>query len=385
MTRCWLSETHLAINPQGKIGPCCRHSGKTTDIEIAGRSLDDAFNDTRMQQIRNDLISGNRVKGCNKCWFEEDNNVRSMREYNNENVDFESLNNLTPAEKIQSIEIAFSNHCNYKCRHCSSLSSSKWMKEDILLGRPVAEEMLLEPNIDDFNLEELVNLRHIKMLGGEPLINKNHDKFIKKLNAAGILKNVTLEYVTNGSTWPSDEIIELWKTVKKLDIIISLDDVEDQFDYFRTGGNFKTVKNHLDKFDVLAKNNENIKLSFHCVVNALNLKRVNYIVMYVIHHYPDWLLTFDKIIWPEYLKIEQWSKHDAEEQINLINKLYNKEFVKGTKKRNLYKLIKILQSCKNESTDLSCFFKTNDILDKSRNTNVFDFHPYMEKYRDTRY
>ena len=131
------------------------------------------------------------------------------------------------------------------------------------------------------------------------------------------------------------------------------------------------------------KNNDKITVSFHCVVNALNLKRMNHIVMYVIHHYPDWSITFDKLTWPEYLQIEQWSKEDAQEQISLINKIYQKDFVKGTKKRSLYKLIKILESCQNPHTDLSNFFKTNDILDNSRSTNILDYHPYMEKYRDT--
>lgn len=384
MTRCWLAETHLAINPKGQVGTCCRTVGKTKDLYLESQTISQVFDNTKLQDIRNNLRNGIKIKDCNKCWFEEQNSSReSMRQYSNKDKDFAVLDQLKGAALVHSLEIAFSNHCNYRCRHCSSLSSSKWYKEDKLLGRSVDENTLLEPDISTFNIEELKNLNYVKLLGGEPLINKNHDKFLKKLDAMGILENLSLEYVTNGSVWPSADIVTLWKKAKSLRFVISLDDVEDQFDYFRTDGNFTIVKENIDKFTRLyLENRKQVLLGFHCVVNALNLRRMSYIVKYMNYHFPHWQYTFDKIKTPEYLRASQWSKTYGEEQINLLEEIKDKTFFNGPKKRNLQHLINIIKDeCVTNSTDLSKFFSTNDILDYSRNTSVIKMHPYMEKYR----
>jgi organic radical activating enzyme len=383
MTRCWLSETHLAINPAKQVGPCCRHSGRSTQIELGSQTIDEVFNDSRLLDIRENLKNGIQVKECSKCWFEEKGNYRqSMRQYNNSKKDFSVLDNLSTENRIYSLEIAFSNHCNYKCRHCDSLSSSKWYKEDILLGRPVKNETLLEPDIDNFNIESLKNLNHVKLLGGEPLINKNHNKFLKKLDNMGILQNVFLEYVTNGSIWPSDEIVNLWKKTRKLRIIVSLDDVEEQFDYFRTGGNFNVVKENMSKFTSLyLDNRKKVTLVLHCVVNVLNLCRMSYIVKYMDYNFPHWQYTFDRIKTPTFLKTSQWSADSAKQQIEDLTYIKDTTFFNGPKKRNIQNLINIIQSeCINENTNLAEFFKINDILDNSRGTVLFDVHPYMAKY-----
>lgn len=384
MTRCWLAETHLAVNPKGQVGPCCRNSGKTNDIKLQSQTIAQVFADEKLQSIRDDLKNGVQIKECSKCWFEEKNsNRKSMRQYSNEGKDFSLLENLQGADLIHSLEIAFSNHCNYRCRHCSSLSSSKWYKEDVLLGRPVSDKTLLEPDIETFKIEELKNLNYVKLLGGEPLINKNHDKFLKKLDEMGILKNISLEYVTNGSVWPSDEIVSLWKKAKDLRFVISLDDVEEQFDYFRTDGNFNIVKQNLEKFTQLyLENRKQVLLGLHCVVNVLNLQRISYIVNYMNFHFPHWQYTFDRVKTPEFLRISQWGKKYAHEQIAQLEVIKNKTFFNGPKKRNLQNLINIINhECKNEQTDLSQFFKINDVLDASRNTSLLDIHPYMEKYK----
>lgn len=380
MTRCWLSETHLAINPAGQAGPCCRNNGKTS---LQSRPLSEVFLDNKLQEIRNKLQNEIQIKECDKCWFEEkESNRKSMRQYNNEEKDFSFLESLQGADLIHSLEIAFSNHCNYRCRHCSSLSSSKWYKEDILLGRPVYEKTLLEPDVDTFNIEELKNLNYIKLLGGEPLINKNHDRFLKKLDEMGILQNISLEYVTNGSVWPSNEIIDLWKKAKNLRFVISLDDVEEQFNYFRTDGNFETVKKNLNNFtELYLENRKKVLLGLHCVVNVLNLRRMSYIVKYIDYNFPHWQYTFDRVKTPEFLRTSQWSNHYGQIQIDELEVIKGNTFFNGPKKRNLQNLINIIShECKNDHTDLTEFFKINNMLDRSRDTHLLDMHPYMEKY-----
>lgn len=375
MTRCWLSETHLAINPQGNVGPCCRHNGKATGVSINSRTIDQVFENPKLLEIRSKLQSGERLKDCSKCWKQEDSNILSMRQQYNTYADWKSLETLTTFERIHSLEIAFSNHCNYRCRMCNSWFSSKWRDDDILLNRKVPES-LLEPNIDFYQIEKLVNLRHIKMLGGEPFLSKQHKHLLKRIP----VNQVEIEYVTNGSIWPDSEVIEIWKQAKSLRFIISLDDIESQFEYFRSDSNFKTVENTLDNIEKIRSSTT--VTNIHCVINVLNMYRLDKVVSYILDKYPNWNFTFDTIVEPDWLKVDQWSKYEAEIQIKKLQTIKNAiptvSSINRHKIRNIEKAITILKTqCINEVNQFSQFVNTNSILDKSRNTNFKNIHPYL--------
>lgn len=378
-------ETHLAINPMGMVAPCCRYNKQNNFVNISDGYLEETFETEFLLNARNALRNGEKITGCNKCWKHEENNILSMREQFNTDRDFSILKNMSPLEKIHSLEIAFSNHCNYKCRHCNTMSSSKWKDDDIMLGRPVPDKLLLEPDISKLQLDKLVNLEHIKILGGEPLINKTHDKFILELERSGRLEQLSLEYVTNGSVFPKEEIINAWKKAKSVRIIISLDDIGDAFNYFRTDADFNVVLSNLHKFTKLSKE-MNLNLGFHIVINVLNLYRFSDIIEYKLKEFPDWYFTVDRIVEPKYLRTSQWSKSIGETQINLLEEIHSniieKRILDSHIKRNIRKAIKIISDeCVNEENNFSELFKTNDLLDNSRNTNLSDTHPIFKDYR----
>ena len=203
--------------------------------------------------------------------MQEDNNILSMRVQYNKEKNFELLDTYNTYEKIHSLEIAFSNHCNYKCRHCNTFNSSRWKDDDIMLGNPVPDRLLLEPAVESLELDKLVNLEHIKMLGGEPLLSKQHKKLLQNIN----IEKINLEYVTNGSIWPDDEIVDLWKRAQSLHVIVSLDDIFDRSDYFRIDSNFTTIKNTMNRFEELRKQHLNMWCNIHCCINVLNLFHLN--------------------------------------------------------------------------------------------------------------
>lgn len=384
MTRCWLSETHIAVSPFGLVRPCCRFRvGNEYSLNINGKTVKDVFESAVLENLRNDLKTGIKNKGCSKCWYHESQQIQSMRQQYNNGRDFKKIDNLSTYEKIHSLEISFSNHCNYRCRHCSSFCSSKWRSDDLLLGNPVPDT-LLEPDIDELQIQKLVNLEHIKMLGGEPLLSKSHEKLIE--NIKDNVHNINLEYVTNGSMWPSDDILEVWKNAKTIRLIISLDDIYEYFEYFRTDSDFNTVLDTFSKIETLGIDiGEKLTANIHCVINVLNMHRIDKIVKFMINFFPQWHFTFDSIAQPEYLRISQWSKCEAEKQIKKLQKIdesiTDNNRINNHKKRNINKAIKIIKdSCKNDISDFSKLIKTNNILDKSRNTDLASIHPYIIKH-----
>lgn len=349
MTRCWLSEHHACITTDNSVLPCTRYRKRNGAPNLRYTNLKDAFNSSYLKNIRKDLQQGIKLPGCQKCWNQEDANVLSMRqEYNG-----------AWTGTLQSIEIAFSNHCNYACRHCDSFSSSKWFEDDLKLGRD-ATSKLIEPNFEMLN--NLQDVTYIKILGGEPLINKTHNKFLKKLDN---IKNITLEYSTNGSVYPSQDIIDIWEQAKHIKLSVSLDDIFDAFEYFRTGSDFSAVTKNIQKFYEL-----DIFGRFHICINVLNLHRLPLIVKWCEQNFPNWHVNFDMVYNPLFLNIGQFALQDVEE---ILETLISAGQIRAAQ---------LIQNCNfGNETDLSLFFKNNDILDASRNTNLKEVHPILETYR----
>lgn len=345
MTRCWLSENHVAITTTGRVLPCTRYK-KTEGPNIFDQNLNQIWNGDWLNEIRTELQAGNKIDGCRKCWQQEDNGVQSMRQVYDGNW----------TNKLQSIEIALSNHCNYACRHCNSFSSSKWYDDDKALGRNTPNRKLVELDIDTIN--DISNITNYKFLGGEPLINKSHEKLLTKIDN---IENVVLEYTTNGSIYPNETIIDIWKRAKRVKLTVSLDDIYEGFNYFRSGGDFDTVIDNCKKFQLL-----DINYKFHIVLNALNLHRMPIILSYLEQNFPSWYIHFDRVDLPLYLRTGQWSKYEGEKVIQKINN------------QRLVKLIK--QECVNDVSDITDLIKTNTILDKRRNTDMFEIYPILEQF-----
>lgn len=56
MTRCLLSETHLAINTMGEVNPCCRYSPlHDKRLFLDGKTITETFNDPYLVSVRENL------------------------------------------------------------------------------------------------------------------------------------------------------------------------------------------------------------------------------------------------------------------------------------------------------------------------------------------
>lgn len=398
MKRCLLSETHFAINTRGEANPCCRYIVPDSDdnvLEIQDMNSHDIFNHSRLTRVRDNLKNGIKDPGCFHCWNEEDNtNVSSMRTTSNTAIE-ESLlsknDSITgdPYNDLRSIELAFSNHCNMKCRHCDSSSSSKWREDDEKINRWVPPKMLQQPNLSNLELHKFKNLQNIKILGGEPLLSKEHTAFIKNITETGIIQNIDISIITNGSIFPNDIIIEGWRQAKSVEIVVSLDDVEDEYNYFRTDGDFQTVKNNMKRLEELVEELgfPNLTFVIHTVVNVLNIHRMDYILDYFVENFPMWQVHLDKIHQPEYLSIDQWGSNDMTDTIQKIKNMF---FMRrwnrsnGRNAENIYNLNRIYTMVKtlpNEKSDFTELFEFNDKLDSIRGTSLDETHPIFKDYR----
>lgn len=161
-----------------------------------------------------------------------------------------------------SLDIRFGNLCNQKCIMCSPDYSNLWYEDweawseksisKFGNGREVSiikneRNKWIQPQELQWyedprwwpKFEEMMPyLKHIYITGGEPMVAPAHDIMLDKLIESGYAKNIILEYDTNGSV-VNDKLAQRWLQFKGVDIRISMDAIEDQYEIIRSGGKWE--------------------------------------------------------------------------------------------------------------------------------------------------
>ena len=193
-------------------------------IEEIGRDPGALHNTAWKKEQRRRMLAGERPEECQYCWTMEDLGQMSDRHYRSGEpwaaIDFEKIANSTGAEDdvIPSyVEVNFNSACNLRCSYCSPQFSSAWMDEvqrhgayptavphnhpDHFSGdrRPIpAREH--NPYLAAFWAwwpRLYPHLRHFRMTGGEPLMDRNTFRvfdYVAALPKSDLHLNVTSNF-----------------------------------------------------------------------------------------------------------------------------------------------------------------------------------------------
>lgn len=190
---------------------------------------------------------------CRKCNKKEQTTNSSRRQYFYSNFQPEQIQQATYKVDAQPdiwyLEINPSNKCNLKCRMCSGLISSSWIKDETQLqkispswmpGRETGEYQKLEfdviKNVLD-KKEHFVNLQFLKLTGGEPLMEEQNYQIMEQFIEWDIAKNVILDINTNGTIY-NDRLSNIAKHFKMVKLHISIEGTGELYQYIRGGDNF---------------------------------------------------------------------------------------------------------------------------------------------------
>ena len=279
-TVCPMPWNSLDVDPLGTISPCCFYQGHIADENGKAyhpntSTLKEVYNSKHMKTLRNQFRRGDKPSGCFRCWKEEESGTVSKRQmyagrFGNDskaiNWDEDDIRNL------KMLSVSFGNVCNFKCRICSSKSSSKIAVETqdtialekgkwIRSSKHLWDQVIANPQ-----------LRYFDFAGGEPLLDKDHLKALRYMMNANIAHTITLHYNTNGSII-TDELLEIWTHFKTVDLAISIDDLGERFNYQRPGLGQKWNWDLVEKNVKYIKQNKssNVQLSLHGAVSILNV------------------------------------------------------------------------------------------------------------------
>jgi len=106
----------IYLNSKGNISPCCKF--KNPKKTYSYNKIEEYFNSTEIEQVRQDLVKGVKNHNCNKCWKDERNGGDSLRLITNRTIALHSKVNLQEqidnpkTSNIKSFDLTLGNLCN---------------------------------------------------------------------------------------------------------------------------------------------------------------------------------------------------------------------------------------------------------------------------------
>lgn len=311
-TFCVLPWIHVATRPNGDARLCCGSNAsqatkgildaglvKTETGEPAnfGRdSLLSAINNDYMRDVRTTMLDNKIPLSCAKCFEEEENGIISKRVWEtyyweNEGLDLEQLVKETQADGtippvIQYLDLRLGHTCNLKCVMCTPHDSSRWVSDNAqiikIVKSPIVQQQIKwdadkfdnywyeKPELWKEIFDQIPNIRQLYFAGGEPLMIKEHKKFLEEIVSRGFASKITVRYNSNG-IFVDDSIIDLWSNFKEVRFAFSIDALSDKNHYIRYPSNWETIVANLERLD---RTPDNIKIGIACAVQIFNIKHI---------------------------------------------------------------------------------------------------------------
>lgn len=273
--------TGLATREDGAIQVCCRSHPIGS---IQDNTLEEIWNNDKMKHIRYQVLNNERPKECEPCFNLEDQGVESLRQRHIAGVIPESRITLYPnaLDKLEknyempfefpTMEIKLNNLCNLKCRMCHPMDSTSWndwkaieefyIKENNFMVKVIEDlNLMRKPYLDKFNdnpnwwnsFEKLLPyFKRVEFAGGEPLMDPQHYQILDMLAPYG--DQIEIKYATNLTTLGKGNrtIWDYWPKFKSVAVNVSIDGIEDSYEYIRGNGNWKEVVDNIKQVQTIS-------------------------------------------------------------------------------------------------------------------------------------
>lgn len=263
------------------------------------------------------------------CWFKNFIDANSHEEYQDKlsQMDIEKncryciemesnggtwshrMNFVDPKnENFITASISFDNLCNLKCITCSPTNSSQLATEiknstqkkiytSIHKKRQIKIEFLKKylSNANSVTHRAI----HLEILGGEPLINPVVYDFLDWLIEQPYARMAQVNLTTNGTTF-DDRIFKYIKYFKMFQVQLSIDGIENTFEYIRFGAKFSILEQVTSKFyELLTLYPEKFSLSMNYTLTWMNSLHIKEFFNWVNINYPKINhILVTKLEWP---------------------------------------------------------------------------------------
>jgi organic radical activating enzyme len=218
----------------------------------------DFYNNEYLQNIRNSWKQGIWPTACNNCKTVENQGGVSRRQGATNWYHQNGITDTEPA--LVRLDYWTGDLCNLACVICDPRNSSVWKQE---LNYPTDSK---KTNVNSFwEGLDTSQLRHVHFNGGEPLLSKEHVKFLQALPDKHLIH---VSYNTNGTIQASQELLDLWSQYKLVQLDFSIDDIGARYEYQRYPAKWPKVADNLQWY--IANATHNCMFAVNTTVSILN-------------------------------------------------------------------------------------------------------------------
>lgn len=243
------------------------------------------WNDRQFVDLREHNKTNKWHSGCANCEKLEQAGAVSFRQGMNDGLGIQGQTDLTGPVRI---DLMFDISCNLACRTCGPGSSTFWQKHLKQLNEwsePIFVPRTKEQVIDALRKLDLSNLRQLVFCGGETLLGNEYwavaDWVADHVPAAK--EQLTLCFQTNGTQTISEKNYKIIDKFHLIKLHVSLDAVDDQFEYLRWPADWNQVTDNLLMLRTSVPSN--VMFVVEETVSIFNLAYVDRLQAWVQHNF----------------------------------------------------------------------------------------------------
>ena len=264
---CPIPWTGLMYNFDGTIKNCTRSAGTLGDLK--NDDLQHILTNSTNVSAQQNIINHQSVSSCHTCYDLEggkkgfdiiSDRIFYIRELKKVPTDTYQPGNFD----LQTVDVRWSNLCNFACVYCDSEFSSKWAAETNQYAETPSD--IQKQKFKNYIFENAHKLKHVYLAGGEPLLMKENQEFLKLLKSTN--PSVNLRINTNLSKLDT-QVFEQICEFKNVQWTVSVETIEEEFEYIRYGGKWTDF---LDNLNIIKKLDH--KISFNMIHFILNHQSV---------------------------------------------------------------------------------------------------------------
>lgn len=302
---CPMPWTGLMYNFDGKVKNCIRSAGPIGDLQET--PIEQILTGPKNVSNQTNISQHKPVSTCHTCYDLEhgktgldiiSDRIFYLKEFKRTPPDTYQPGNFD----LKTIDVRWTNLCNFACVYCGPMFSSRWVDE-LQVTTTVPTPQQLE-DFTKYLYENAHKLEHVYLAGGEPLLMKQNLELLKKLNP-----NVNLRINTNLSKTETN-IFEMICEFKNVHWTVSVETMQDEFEYIRYGGNWNDFLENLNKIRQFGH-----KITFNMLWFLLNYRSVfdcvDYFKSLGFHNNS---FVIGALLTPEYLNI----RHLPKSVLNLL-------------------------------------------------------------------
>lgn len=393
----------LFVANSGKQFPCCyAQNAHATEVPMPNISeaqhIQDLWNSKYIRKVREIMSEEKFPAACGICKRTEDlqglsHRQRSLEQFAEQvgEVLVDESHEVTSA--IRHLDLRLGNKCNLACRMCHPASSNQlipeWLKSDVVSERKEAEAIRKKSQWSHLDesiallQSEIVNPVHLHLAGGEPAIDKKHERVLEHLIASHKSQEVTLSYNTNlthivpGLKWREH--------FKRIMIHASIDGIGALNEYIRYPSKWPEIDRHLRQYIEECNRHENVQLEVNVTVSAYNILFLKELLQYFAGLpakrpvVPVFTLVHD----PEWLKISVLPQEilaEALEKLRSVGDIYADEHANILMHQRLVVFHQWLKEASADGVLFDVFCDKTEFFDRQRNCRILDVMPELKKH-----